>query len=55
VIRHGRQAFFFEAALTNCGILIVDCKTENWVWLCKCTKSVSTSTFLFSDSSVLKL
>jgi hypothetical protein len=29
VIRHGRQAFFFEAALTNCGILIVDCKTEN--------------------------
>ena len=41
---------FFTAAATKFFTETVDCKTENWVWLCKCTNSVSIRSCLFSES-----
>ncbi|MNL35453.1 hypothetical protein D3C87_1574860 [compost metagenome] len=42
------------AALIKDGMLMVDCSTENCVWLCKCTKFAEASSRLFSLSVLLE-
>jgi hypothetical protein len=45
--------FFFEAALTSCGILIVDCKTENVCGYVN-VQSLYQPVLLFSESFALE-
>ena len=42
----------WAVALTKSAIEAVDCKTENWVWLCRCAKGAVSSRARFSASSV---
>ena len=41
------------AASTNWLIRDVACRTENWVWLCKCTKAASCSAVLTVASDLV--
>jgi hypothetical protein len=54
ICRRLLESRFLAVAATSGPIPIVDCKTENWVWLCKCANLASANTFLFSASSSLK-